>query len=41
MMLSETLPESLINLEDILVTESMRGHKIGTLLFDALINEAK
>ena len=28
-------------LEDILVTESMRGHKIGSLLFEALINEAK
>lgn len=28
-------------LEDILVTESMRGKKIGTLLFDRLIEEAK
>ncbi len=28
-------------LEDILVTEEMRGKKIGSLLFDALINEAK
>ena len=28
-------------LEDILVTEEMRGKKIGTLLFDALIKEAK
>lgn len=28
-------------LEDILVTESMRGKKIGSLLFDALIQEAK
>jgi len=28
-------------LEDILVTESMRGHKIGTLLFERLIEEAK
>ena len=29
------------NLEDILVTEEMRGKKIGSLLFDALIQEAK
>ena len=28
-------------LEDILVTETMRGKKIGSLLFDALIQEAK
>lgn len=28
-------------LEDILVTEEMRGNKIGSLLFDALIVEAK
>ena len=28
-------------LEDILVTEDMRGQKIGSLLFDALIQEAK
>lgn len=28
-------------LEDILVTEKMRGNKIGTLLFDQLILEAK
>jgi GNAT superfamily N-acetyltransferase len=28
-------------LEDILVTEAMRGQKIGSLLFDALIVEAK
>src|SRR5258705_9183327 len=28
-------------LEDILVTELMRGHKIGTLLFKRLIEEAK
>ena len=28
-------------LEDILVTEEMRGKKIGSLLFDALIQEAK
>lgn len=28
-------------LEDILVTEDMRGQKIGSLLFDALIAEAK
>jgi GNAT superfamily N-acetyltransferase len=28
-------------LEDILVTEKMRGNKIGSLLFDALIKEAK
>ena len=28
-------------LEDILVTEKMRGKKIGSLLFDALIDEAK
>ncbi len=28
-------------LEDILVTESMRGNKIGTLLFERLIEEAK
>ena len=28
-------------LEDIVVTESMRGKKIGTLLFDRLIEEAK
>lgn len=28
-------------LEDILVTEEMRGKKIGSLLFDALIMEAK
>ena len=28
-------------LEDILVTEEMRGKKIGALLFDALIQEAK
>lgn len=28
-------------LEDILVTEEMRGKKIGSLLFDALITEAK
>jgi len=28
-------------LEDILVTESMRGNKIGKLLFDRLIEEAK
>jgi GNAT superfamily N-acetyltransferase len=28
-------------LEDILVTEEMRGKKIGSLLFDALIEEAK
>lgn len=28
-------------LEDILVTEKMRGKKIGSLLFDALITEAK
>ncbi|MCZ0211667.1 GNAT family N-acetyltransferase, partial [Streptomyces sp. UMAF16] len=28
-------------LEDILVTEQMRGKKIGSLLFDALIQEAK
>ncbi len=28
-------------LEDILVTETMRGQKIGSLLFDALIKEAK
>lgn len=28
-------------LEDILVTESMRGKKVGSLLFDALIVEAK
>jgi GNAT superfamily N-acetyltransferase len=28
-------------LEDILVTESMRGHKIGTLLFERLIEEAR
>ncbi len=28
-------------LEDILVTESMRGNKIGALLFDRLIEEAK
>jgi GNAT superfamily N-acetyltransferase len=28
-------------LEDILVTESMRGKKMGSLLFDALIVEAK
>ena len=28
-------------LEDILVTEDMRGQKIGSLLFDALIEEAK
>ena len=28
-------------LEDILVTEDMRGQKIGSLLFDALIIEAK
>ncbi len=28
-------------LEDILVTEDMRGQKIGSLLFDALIVEAK
>ena len=28
-------------LEDILVTEDMRGQKIGSLLFDALIKEAK
>ena len=28
-------------LEDILVAESMRGHKIGTLLFESLIEEAK
>ena len=30
-----------IYLEDILVTEDMRGQKIGSLLFDALIVEAK
>ena len=30
-----------IYLEDILVTEDMRGQKIGSLLFDALIIEAK
>ncbi|MEI6190588.1 MAG: GNAT family N-acetyltransferase [Chitinophagia bacterium] len=28
-------------LEDILVTQEMRGKKIGSLLFDTLINEAK
>jgi GNAT superfamily N-acetyltransferase len=28
-------------LEDILVTETMRGKKIGKLLFDRLIEEAK
>ncbi len=28
-------------LEDILVTESMRGHKIGQLLFERLIEEAR
>lgn len=28
-------------LEDILVTEKMRGQKIGTMLFDRLIQEAK
>ena len=28
-------------LEDILVTEEMRGKKIGSLLFDALLKEAK
>lgn len=28
-------------LEDILVTEAMRGKKIGSLLFDALVQEAK
>lgn len=28
-------------LEDILVTESMRGNKIGAMLFDRLIEEAK
>ena len=28
-------------LEDILVTESMRGKNLGKLLFDALIEEAK
>lgn len=28
-------------LEDILVTESMRGNKIGKLLFDRLVEEAK
>ncbi|ANH82297.1 GNAT family acetyltransferase [Niabella ginsenosidivorans] len=28
-------------LEDILVTEKMRGHKIGTLLFDRLFEEAR
>ena len=28
-------------LEDLLVTEEMRGKKIGSLLFDALIQEAK
>jgi GNAT superfamily N-acetyltransferase len=28
-------------LEDLLVTEKMRGHGIGKLLFDALIEEAK
>ena len=28
-------------LEDILVTEKLRGNKIGSLLFDALIKEAK
>ena len=28
-------------LEDILVTQEMRGKKIGSLLFDALIKEAK
>ena len=28
-------------LEDIIVTESMRGKKVGKLLFDALIEEAK
>ena len=28
-------------LEDILVTQEMRGKKIGSLLFDSLINEAK
>lgn len=28
-------------LEDILVTEKMRGHGLGKLLFDALIEEAK
>ena len=28
-------------LEDIIVTESMRGKKLGTLLFDRLIEEAK
>jgi GNAT superfamily N-acetyltransferase len=28
-------------LEDLVVAENMRGHKIGSLLFDALIIEAK
>ena len=28
-------------LEDLVVAENMRGHKIGTLLFDALIQEAQ
>jgi GNAT superfamily N-acetyltransferase len=28
-------------LEDLVVAENMRGHKIGTLLFNALIQEAK
>ena len=28
-------------LEDLVVAENMRGHKIGSLLFDALIEEAK
>ena len=28
-------------LEDLLVTEKMRGKRIGTLLFDELIKEAK
>jgi len=28
-------------LEDLVVSEKMRGHKIGSLLFDALITEAK
>jgi GNAT superfamily N-acetyltransferase len=28
-------------LEDLVIAENMRGHKIGTLLFNALIQEAK
>jgi GNAT superfamily N-acetyltransferase len=28
-------------LEDLIVSEDMRGNKIGSLLFDALIKEAK